>query len=392
MTARGQAAATSAPLMTLLRYWLPPLVSGALALTLLLIGETPVVRAGGLALSIIGVGFALRRMGALLTVIGSLTLTLSPAFWSQSGGAVGSPATIVLAFGAATVIVLLGVWLSRRPGFALGAGILTFALLFWSQIGTPQSLRLSIFVTAWLLFLIIDMLLITNPRPDEAAPPILRLKGLETTLVQADGSQPAQPYHTYGILLLYTIGVLNDPLLTLLAPAVVLSLTLSRTPLPVWYMPGLLVLIVVGMRGIAVDYLELRGYQFVLDEWRHAQRWLSVFHFVTAQFTLIGVILAVLGLARLARWYPPLGVVTMLGYGAYGLFGLVYIGPDRALLLMPMLIIHITWMTYAVFSLGEWLAKSWPGQPAVMRFAVLVLYALLPLSWMWSIINGTAAL
>ena len=360
----------------LLKFWLPALVNGGLVWLLLLIaGNTPLVRASGLALVIIGVTMAFRRMGAALSMVGGLTLALSPAFWSQTGGGMGDPATIVLALAAATLTVLIIVALSQRPYLALGAGIVIFALLFWSQIGTARSLRLTGFIVAWLMFLLIDMLLLTNPRPDDA--PLLLRSGSK----KPDGSQAARSYHTLGILLLLAVGILNDPLLTLLVPAVALALFLSNTDLPVWYWLALLAVLAIGARGITIQYLQEQSHLIMLDEWRHAERWIDMVQLMTEQFSVAGIVLAVLGLARLSRWYPPLGTVTLTAFAAYGFFGLVYTGSNRDVLLLPFFVIHVLWMTYAVFALGEWLGKTLPAPTHTGHRITIALYALLPI-WM----------
>jgi hypothetical protein len=94
------------------------------------------------------------------------------------------------------------------------------------------------------------------------------------------------------------------------------------------------------------------------DGWRNPDRWVDVGRLVVSQFTLVGVVLGVFGLARLSRWYPPVGVVTMVAFGAFFFFGLVYFGRDAAVLLLPMLMIQVLWMTYAVYGIGHWITRS----------------------------------
>lgn len=375
---------SSAPMKSardqLMRYWVPPLVTGVVAfLILVAIGDTPVIRSAGMALVVVGVALALRRMGAILSSIAGLILLMIPAFWAQSGGRFGDLATVVIALIVAFIAVVVLTVALRRPTFGLGIGIIVFAGLFWSQIGTPQSLRLGGFVVGWLMFLIIDMLLMTNPHPGDSAPLIMRLQGIETEKAREDGSYPAQPYHILGILLLYAVGILNDGSLIFLAPAVVLSLFLTRNRLPAWYWIAMGLLVLIGLRGFAVDYLDLRDYQFVIDKWREADRWVAVSQIIVRQFGFLGIGLSVLGLSRLARWYPVLGIVTMFGYGAYFMFGLIYIGPYRTILMMPLFIIQITWMTYAVFAIGEWTKKSLPRFSPYVAWVVYGIYALMPL-------------
>jgi hypothetical protein len=368
----------------LIRFWTPALVNGAIAwLLLLLLGQTPLMRASGLALVIIGVTLALRRMGSILALIGGLALTLSPVFWSQTGGGQGEPATIVIALAAASVTVIIVAFLSNRPYIGMGLGIVVFAGLFWSQIGTPRSIRLTAFIISWLMFLLIDMLLLTNPRPDEA-PMILRDGRLKT----ADGAAEARPYHTLGILLLMAVGVLNDPLLTLLFPSIALSLFLTHTRFAWWYWLALGLIAIVGLRGLWVDYMIGQAHLLALVDWRDGARWVNMIQLVISQFSIIGIIFGVLGLARLARWYPPLGTVLMLAYAAYWFFGLVYSGNQRDLLLLPMLVIQIVWMCYAVLALSEWVAKSLQNYPKIGRYIVILGYGILPLLMFFNILQN----
>jgi len=366
----------------LIRFWLPALVNGLLAWILLLsLGETPLIRASGLALVIVGVTLALRRMGSVLAMVGAMTLTLSPAFWSQTGGGQGEPATIVIALGIAVVATVAVVFASKRPAIGLGIGVVVFAAFFWSQIGTPRSIRLTAFVIGWLMYLLIDMLLITNPRPDDA-PLILRDGGLKTV----DGAVAARPYHIFGILLLLTVGILNDPLLTLLMPAIVLSLILTNTRLAWWYWLAIGIVMGLGVRGLWVDYLQAQAPFIALDDWRMGANWLAMINLIVEQFTIFGAALSLLGLARLARWYAPLGTVSMVGFAAYWLFGVVYTGTNEAILLLPMFVIFVLWMTYAVLAISEWGQKSFADRPSIGRYIVIGGYAVLPLWLLWQII------
>ncbi len=356
------------------KFWLPALVCGILAwVAFLLPGDTPIVRASGLALVIAGIVLTLRRMGAVLAGIGGLTLAFCPAFWVQTGGGEGEPATIVIAIAAAVVVMVLAVVVSKRPYIGFGLGVVIFVILFWSQIGTPRSIRLTAFVVSWLLYLVLDMLLVTNPRPDDAPPLLVNPSANYKQELQA------QSYHMWGILLLFGIGVLNDSLVTLLAPAIFLSLYLSRTTLPVIFWVILSLVVGVGMRGIVTDYGVVQAQFIALSDWRDGRRWVDLVNFVVMQFSILGVAAGVLGLARLARWYPPIGIVTMLSYAAYAVFALVYSGPNLESLLLPLLIIHTVWMTYAVFALGEWAKKSFLITGRWLRGGIITGYGLLPL-------------
>jgi hypothetical protein len=364
----------------LLRLWLPAVVAGLIAwLAFVLIGQTPLLRAAGLAAAIAGVALALRWMGWLLAIGGALALAFTPAFWTQTGGVVAQPATVVLALSAAAVIGIAAVGLSRRPYIALGIALAAFAFVFASQIGVARSLRLTILAASWLIFLLTRAVLITNPRPD--------------------GPQPARLKAQYraGILLTLALGVINDPLFVLFVPAVALALGQSKTPILWWYWAMLAGLVALGIFGIFSQYYDpqwwsvtteraLRASQrdnlpyVVAAGLRDGARWLELLTFVGRQFTIIGLLLSLLGLARMARWYPVLGVTTMVGYAAFFLFGLAYYGEDRPILLLPMLMMQTMWLTYAVYALGEWLERSVaPLNRRWVRAVSPVSYLVLPL-------------
>lgn len=352
----------------LVKYWLPALAAGFMAwLAFLLLGSTPLVRASGLALCIVGIALSLRRLGAVPSFAGALTLAFSPAFWSQTGGGSAGPATIVIAVVLAVLAALLALVASRRPYLAVGLAVLVFVGLFWSQVGTPRSLRLTSLVTTWLLFIVVDMLLLSNPHPDD--PPAKR----------------PQRHHIWGMLLLIGIGIINDPLLGLLCPALMLALLLSYVRLPLWYWGLLLAVTGLGMYGIFATYVE-SGW-ITPHIWRDAERWIDMVVLVVNQFSAVGVLLGVLGIARLARWYPPLGTTTMIAYAAYTLFGLVYTGPNREILLLPLLIVQVVWMTYAVFTIGQWAAKQETPTAYRMRRLIYLAYLLMPALLLFQIVR-----
>lgn len=357
--------------------WLPGVAAGLAAwLAFVTLGQTPLVRAAGLALVIVGMAMLLRRWGAVLAMTGGLALAFSPAFWSQTGGAESLNLPLTLA--ALGLAGGGGLGLTRlvgRPYLAAGAALLVFTTLFWSGLAAPRSLRLTTLLTVWLLYLLVDLLHLTNPRPDE-------------TLSRAIG-----PHHTLGLLLLSVLGVLNDPLFTLILPAAALGLLLSRVPLPRWYWLALGAATVLGIYGLVTTYVTSTWWSFpaaqaeaaglrvpyvMADGWRYASRWIYLLSLVVGQFSAAGVVLGVIGLARLARWYPPLGTVTMIAYATFTVFGLVYFGRDAAVLLLPLLVIQVFWMTYAVRALGEWLQRGLRAGSTVCWLAP-VAYALLPL-------------
>jgi hypothetical protein len=357
---------------------MPVLVAAGLAAAAFMtLGNTPPVRALGLAGAIAGITLAVRRLGGLLAVVGGLALAFSPAFWSQTGGSVSSTLETTTALLAIAVIgTLLVVLFSRRPAVAAGFGVALFVILFWILTSTSQSLRLTTLLTAWTLYLLVDALRTSNPRPDGPPPQPLRLR------------------HTAGVLLLLALGILNDPLVLLLLPAVALAWLLSRTPVSRWYWLLLALVAVVGVYNLAGIYLNsgwwlypaaqaetagIRVPYMMADGWRAGVRWLYLLRMVTEQFTVVGVLLGVLGITRLARWYPPLGVVTMAAYAGYTLFGLMYFGKNSPVLLLPLLMMQIIWMTYAVYTLGEWLKKSLHRESGLVRWVAPAAFTLLPL-------------
>lgn len=358
-------------------YWLPGLTAGALAwAAFVVLGETPVIRASGLALVIVGITMTLRRSGALLAIIGGLALAFSPAFWSQTGGSGDLNLPLTLAVAAAAGLISMAVMRFSQRGFlALVIGFAVFAVLFWILLARVGSLRITTLSTAWLLYLLIDGLYLTNPHPDD--PPQENLK----------------PWHTLGILILMGVGVWNAPLFILLAPAVVLGLAFMRVRLPLWYWLMLAFIIGLGIYGMADQYLSSTWWSypaaqaheqglrvpFILsDGWHEASRWIMLVELVVSQFTILGVVLGILGLSRLARWYPPLGNVTMIAYALFALFGLVYFGNNSPVLLLPLLMIQIFWMTYAVYALGEWLQRSVNPPNRLLRWFAPALYIWLP--------------
>jgi hypothetical protein len=361
----------------LARYAAPALAAGFIAwCAFLLFGHTPAIRASGLALVIIAVALMLRHWGGMLAVVGALALAFCPAFWSQTGGAESlDPLMVIGALALAVGGALIASWMSKYPTIGLAVAIAIFAALFMTSFGTPRSLRLTALLAAWTLFLLTNALLITNPRPEEDAP------------------QPLNKRHTWGLLMLIVIGVLNDPLFTLMIPAVALGLFLSNQRLSRWYWLGLLAVFLYGAYGIAVTYLdsgwwlfpaaraEALGYRtpyVMADGWRAPARWLYLLGIIIEQFTPLGLVLGVAGLARLARWYPTLGVTSMIAYGTYFLFGLVYFGKDSAVHLLPLLMIQVFWVTYGVYALGQWLQKISTDER--IRWLASAAFTLLPLS------------
>lgn len=354
-----------------IRYWAPAAITAALAWLLLLsLGETPLFRASGLALAVMGVTASMRRMGFIASIAGGLTMTLCPIFWSQTGGSLTKPATIVLAIGMACVAALLASMIVKRSYLGIGLGIAVFVLIFWSQIGIAQSLRLTGLATAWFMYLLVDMVLLGNPRPGTKPP------------------SPPRPLHTYGLLFLFAIGAINDPLFALFAPALLLALFLSYAELPLWYWLSVLAAAGIGMGLLAQSYLAPEPPLLALLNWREAASWIRLGQLLTDQFSIIGIIIAVLGLARLSRWFPPLGTVSVIAFAAYTFFGLVYLGDNRDVLLLPLVMIQILWMTYAVNTFGQWVNKTLGSETARWTHFVSAFYLVVPVILLLNIIQS----
>ena len=339
------------------KHWIVAFVVGAITfLAFILLGHTPIIRALGMAASISAVTLILQRFGMMLAIIGGLALALSPAFWSQTGGEDTKLAVLLaLTLLIALVVTASFIWIGKITEQGLIAGVIVFSILFWVLVGTPRSLRVTTLLNTWLLYLLIDVVINSNPRPDalETAPP---------------GRQ-----HTLGLLVLVLIGVLNEPLFVLLAPALIVGLYLSNLQLPRWYWGIIILVVIVGIRGLIAQYvatdwwlksaatLQAANFQIpymVADGWREASRWIYLINLVRNQFTDVGILLGLLGLSRMARWYPTLGTTTLIAFGSYVLFGLVYFGKDSTVLLLPMIVIHVIWMTYGIYTIGQWLQKS----------------------------------
>ena len=353
----------------LLRIWSPAIMAaGASWLLLMALGETPLARACGLALATFGVTASMRPMGFVASTAGGLTFALCPVFWSQTGGA-SEPAAIVIAAAIAFGAMLASALLLKRKDLAIGLGIIVFVILFWSQIGTPQSLRLTGLVSAWLLYLLVDMIILSNPRP---------------------GIKPAQApksWQPLGLLFLLALGIVNDPLVALFAPAILLALFLSCARLPAWFWLAMLLTVLAGIALLTRTYIMTATPAVDIWGWRDATRWIELGQLIIAQFSVLGIVLGVVGLARLARWYPALGVVTMFAYAAFVVFGLVYLGRNREILLLPLMIIQVMWMTYAVNTFGQWVNKSLENDAGLWIHIVSALYFAAPAILLLNILN-----
>jgi hypothetical protein len=117
----------------------------------------------------------------------------------------------------------------------------------------------------------------------------------------------------------------------------------------------------------------------IADGWWDGGRWIATFALLASQFSFVGLLLSVVGLARLSRWYPPVGTVMMVGYAAFFAFGLAYFGRDRTTLLIPLLMMQVFLMCYAVHAAGQWAAKAFQTpEPLTARWIAPALFGLLP--------------
>jgi hypothetical protein len=77
----------------------------------------------------------------------------------------------------------------------------------------------------------------------------------------------------------------------------------------------------------------------------------------------------------------------MIAYGAYFFLGLVFEGNYREVLLLPLLIIQVVWMTYAVNTFGQWVNKTMNSTSHIWTHLVSGLYLVLPAVLLWNIIQ-----
>lgn len=368
----------------------PPIIAGGAALfAFIILGNAPIPRASAMAAVIAFIGLTLRPMGAALSVAGALALAFSPSFWAQTGGAPDTPTLIEMIAGAALPVVLIVlVALPLRVVIPLIGACAVAVALIEPPLVAAHSLRITTLLAAWLLFLLTEALILTDIRPDAAL---------------LTGRQPYRRDHIPLIALIMLLGILNDPLFALMSPAVLLGIWLTRRALHPLYWLALIGVSVYGAAQIVQTYVDSgwwivsaegaaalnRHIPFLIaDGFREPSRWLGLFDLTIRQFTLFGALLGLIGLVRLARWHPPIGVVTMLAYGAYAVFGLMYFGADAATLLLPLLMIQVVWMTYAAYAFGQWLQKTFrmPASRLVLWFAP-ALFVLLPLTLLLRIVG-----
>jgi hypothetical protein len=71
------------------------------------------------------------------------------------------------------------------------------------------------------------------------------------------------------------------------------------------------------------------------------------------------------------------GSAAAAAAGVMLVFGLIYFGGDSSVLLLPLLMIQLLWMTYAIYTFGAWLQKT--ARPARLRWVAAAAFTLLPL-------------
>jgi hypothetical protein len=361
----------------LLHIYPAALAAGTVWLAFALLGNTPLIRTTALALVIMAISLTLRQLGPTLSYLGGVVFGFSPVYWSQAGGTAPGNEWELLLFGLAAIIAVGAVsLLGRRLFYGLVAGGAVFVGLYLLFGPTEKSLRLTTILAAWLMYMMVVALRQTNPRPGE--PPARQLS----------------KRHVNGVLVVMVLGVLNDPLFTLFAPAVVLGLWLSRPQMPRWYVVALILTMTFGGWGLITEYIDAEwvfrstdairtggyaGPYISLTGWRDPVRWLEMTQLVTYQLTWLGAILGVVGIARLSRWYPTLGTTLMVAYASYGAFGIVYMGRDIEILLLPLFMIQTICMTYAVYVLMQWLQRLFnqPQRATLVRWLVTGGYAMM---------------
>jgi hypothetical protein len=74
------------------------------------------------------------------------------------------------------------------------------------------------------------------------------------------------------------------------------------------------------------------------------------------------------------------GTVLLAGCAACFAFGLAYFGRDRTTLLVPLLMMQVFLMCYAVHAAGQWVVNAFKTPEALtVRWAAPALFAVLPM-------------
>ncbi|MFZ4826278.1 MAG: hypothetical protein ACOYLB_02885 [Phototrophicaceae bacterium] len=361
-------------------YWIPPLISGLIAFLLFtLLGHAPLLRAGAMSIAVIGVTASLRSLGKLLCIVGGLSFALSPISWSQTSGNLSVDSlsvgyVLVFAFGVAIITFFL--INNRALYYSAIIGVTLTVVLMVVLNESVRSTRISNLLGAWLIYMLMIALRKTNPRPED--PPATEISHR----------------HQYAVLVLYLLGVFNDPLFSLYAPALLIGLWLSRIHLPLWQWIVYGVMTLYGgllFYGVYIsDEWSFYSAQFLMDGsiappylilngWRNTDRWIILMKDVANQYTLIGALISLVGIARFSRWHPPISTMLLFGYGSFYIFGLMYFGQNQTIYMIPLLGIQIIWLSYGVHSIGQWILRyTQQTNPNIPRF-VTGLFLILPI-------------
>ncbi len=273
----------------------------------------------------------------------------------------------------------------------LSALMLAFSPTFWSQAIGAEVYTLNALFVIIILGSLINALYRTDPR----------FGGQETMRVHS----------IWALALAFGLGLTNHLTLVLLLPAALLAMWICHPRLThrEWGIAagmfglGLLVYLYIPLRWPALhagagmpldDFIAwVTGRRFggalMWEYFSVPERWMTIFRLALDQFGVIGLALGLLGLARLARWFPGVGTVSLVAYGAYFAYALVYIIPDIGVFLIPMHIIQVIWIAYAVHAISEWAPKfiswlTWERIYTPLHTAV----ALIALTLLWT--NGAA--
>jgi len=297
-------------------------------------------------------------------------------------------------FGAAAVVVVYGVARElngvgrrddvarRREVFALLTALaVAFSATFWSQAVAAEVYTLHNLLVAGLLLLLLR-------------------RACGSDAPQAGSLRP-----WYGAFLLMGLSLTNHLTTALLAPAFFLSLVFDRPEgeFGEWLAAGALFALGLGLylfiplrwptlndgaRMSAQAFLRyITGGQFhgalQLDGWRDPARWRIMARLLAEPFGWPGIGLAVVGIVHLAlrrQRALALTAITFIGFFAYGL---AYHVADVAVFLLPAHLILGLWMGLGAFWMADGVSGLWSGDGAAGRSAVVVGFALIPLSGLW---------
>ena len=344
-----------------LRQWGPAGITALCAwLLLLLVGQTQLARASGLALAILGVTASMRPMGLVASMAGGLTLDAVPGLLVADGRR-GNPTRHDCH---------CGCWLWRRPccwgacllerkelAAGLGASVL-FIALFWSP--NRQGAELAAYRAGNCLAVVSadGHAAADQPATRHQAAASRRkawqLAGIsaafcrrhtERSIVHAfRAGHPAR-------LAAFGRAAASGTIGWLILATVIGGLILADADLSCW-----------RSRRCCCPWdggMPCAGWRWANIRWRS----------LACGRHCVG---SAMGLARLARWYPPLGTVTIIAFAClHSLRADLHRRVHREILLMPLIIIQVMWMTYAVNTISQWVNKSLRDESRVVDSPVV---------------------